>query len=88
MSALSESELLVIEPGFPVERRTIFGISGDDSDMAVSLEWCDTAGCKWVADFTEESLASAAISHNRIALKDSEGEIVRVDFYDLKAGKI
>lgn len=87
LGALSNSSLLLVEPGFPVEQRTIFGLCGEDSDLAVSLEWHDAAGCKWVADFTEENLTSASVTRNRIALKDSEGETVCVEFYDLKAGK-
>ena len=85
--ALADSGLLLVEPGFPVERRTLFGVCGEDSDLAVSLEWRDAAGCEWVADFTEESLASAVVTHNQIALKDSEGATVCVEFYDLKARK-
>jgi hypothetical protein len=75
LHAFSNSSLLVVQPGFPVDQRTIFGLCGDDSDLAVSLEWSDAAGCKWVADFTEESLTSASFINNQITLKDSEGEM-------------
>jgi len=85
--ALTNSDLLLVQPGFPVEQRTVFGLCGDDSDLAVSIEWQDSAGCKWVADLTEESLASASVTRNQITLKDSEGESVCVEFYDLKAGE-
>jgi hypothetical protein len=84
--ALSNSSLLLVQPGFPIERRTIFGLCGDDSDLAVSIEWHDGAGCKWTADFTEESLSSATVALNQITLKDSEDEAVCVEFYDLKPG--
>ena len=87
LRALTKSGSLFVAPGFPVEQRTIFGLCGDDSDLAISLEWRDAEGCKWVADFTEESLMSAAVAQNRIALKDSEGGTVCVEFYDLNAGK-
>jgi hypothetical protein len=80
----SDSTLLLVQPGFPVEQRTIYGLCGDDSDLAVSIEWQDSAGCKWVADFTEESSTSAFVTHNQITLKDSEGQAVCVEFYELK----
>lgn len=88
LRALSNSRLLLVEQGFPVEQRTIFGLCGEDSDLAVSLEWRDAEDCKWVADFTEESLKNATVEKNQIALTDSEGEPVCLEFYDLKAGKI
>ena len=85
--ALSDAGLILIQAGFPVEQRTIFGLHGDRSDLAISLKWHDAAGCEWEADFTEENLASASVSHNRIALKDSAGESVCVEFFDLETGK-
>jgi hypothetical protein len=87
LQALSNSSLLLVGSGFPVERRTVYGLAGEDSDLAVSLEWHDATGCQWVADFTEENLMSATVARNQIALKDSEGEAVCVEFYDLKPGK-
>jgi hypothetical protein len=87
LDALSNSSLLLVEPGLLVEKRTVLGLSGEDSDLAVSIEWNDAAGCRWAADFTEESLMSASVTRNRIALKDSEGDTVCVEFYDLKPGR-
>jgi hypothetical protein len=86
LRALTNSSLLLVQPGFPVEQRTIFGLCGDDSDLAVSIKWHDSTGCKWAANFTEESLSSATVAQNQITLKDSEDEAVCVEFYDLKAG--
>jgi len=88
LHALSNSNCLFVKPGFLVEQRTIFGVHGDETDLAISLQWRDTAGCQWEADFTEISLMSASVTHNQIALKDSEGETVCVEFYDLKTGKL
>lgn len=85
--ALSKAGLILVQPGFPVEQRNIFGLHDDSSDLAISLKWRDAAGCEWEADFTEGSLMSAFVAHNHIALKDSEGETVSVEFYDLKAGQ-
>ncbi len=87
MQVLSNSPLLLVGSGFPVEQRTIFGLCGEDSELAASIEWRDSEGCKWAADFTEESLANALAKDNQIALKDSEGDMVHVEFYELKAGK-
>jgi hypothetical protein len=84
--ALSNAGLLQVQSGFAVEQRTIYGLCGDSSDLAFSIEWRDSVGCKWAADFTEESLASASVTDNQITLTDSEGEAVCVEFYDLKAG--
>lgn len=87
LRALSDSEFLLVEPGYPVEQRTVFGLCGDNSDLAISIEWRDEAGCQWAADFTEESLASASITQNQITLKDSDAAPICVEFYDLKPGK-
>jgi hypothetical protein len=87
LQVLSNSGLLLVDSGFPVEQRTVFGLGGDHSDLAVSLEWRDAAGCQWVADFTEENLLNATVTRNQIALNDSEGEPVCVEFYDLNPGK-
>jgi hypothetical protein len=87
LQALSNAGLLLVDSGFPVEQRTVFGLGGEDSELAVSLEWHDAAGCQWVADFPEESLTNATVARNQITLKDSEGEAVCVEFYDLKTGK-
>jgi hypothetical protein len=85
--ALSNAGLLYVQPGFPVEQRTIYGLCGDGSDLAFSIEWRDSAGCKWAADFAEESFATADVERNQITLKDSEGAPVRLGFFDLKAGE-
>jgi hypothetical protein len=85
--ALSNAGLILIQPGFSVERRTLFGLHNDSSDLAISLKWHDAEGCEWEADFTEENLMNASITQNRIMLNDSEGESVCVELYELKSGK-
>jgi hypothetical protein len=87
LRALSNSDCLFVEPGFLVEQRTIYGVHGDETDLAISLQWRDTAGCQWEADFTEESLMNASMTQNRIRLNDSEGENVCVELYELKPEK-
>jgi hypothetical protein len=87
LHALSNSDCLFVEPGFLVEQRTIFGVHGDETDLAISLKWHDAAGCEWEADFTEESLINASTTQNRITLNDSEGENVCVELYELKPEK-
>jgi hypothetical protein len=84
LHTLSNSDCLFVEPGFPVEQRTIFGVHGDETDLAISLKWHDATGCEWEADFTEESLMNASMTQNRIMLNDSEGENVCVELYELK----
>jgi hypothetical protein len=86
--ALSNSSLGLVDSVFPVEQRTVFGLGGEDSDLAVSLEWQDAAGCQWVADFTGENLRGATVTRNQISLQDSEGEAVCLGFYDLKPGMV
>jgi hypothetical protein len=88
LHALSNSGCLFVEPGFLVEQRTIFGIHGDETDLAISLQWRDTTGCKWEADFTEESLMNAHVKHNRVMLKDSEGSNVCVEMHRLRPMKV
>ena len=85
--ALSGAGLILIQPGFPVEQRTIFGLHGDHSDLAISLKWHDAESCEWEADFTEEGLMNASMTQNRIMLKDSEGENVCAELYELKSEK-
>jgi hypothetical protein len=87
LQVLTDSSLLFIDSGFPVEQRTVLGLGGEDSELAVSLEWHDATGCQWVAEFTEGSLRSATVTHNQIAMKDSEGATVCVEFYNLRPGK-
>ena len=86
--ALSNAGLILVQPGFPVEQRTIFGLHNDSSDLAISIKWHDAEGCEWEADFTEGSLMGVFVTRNQIALKDSEGENVSVKFYDLKSGQL
>jgi hypothetical protein len=86
--ALSNSGLVLVDKEFPVERRTVFGICGEDSDLAVSLEWHDSAGCQWVADFTKASLRNASVKNNQITLKDSEDEPVCMEFHNLQPGEL
>jgi hypothetical protein len=81
--ALSDAGLILVQPGFPVEQRTVFGLCGEDSDLAISFKWHDAAGCEWEADFTEESLMNASMTQNRIMLNDSEGENVSIELYEL-----
>lgn len=88
LRAFSDSNVLFVNAGFLVEQRTVFGLSGEDSDLAVSIEWSDAAGCKWAADFTEENLLTASFAHNQITLNDSEGESVYLECHDLKPGKV
>lgn len=87
LHALSNSDCLFVEPGFLVEQRTIFGMHGDETDLAISLQWHDATGCEWEADFTEESLMNASMTQNRIRLNDSEGENVSVELYELKSAR-
>lgn len=85
--ALSNAGLILVQPGFPVEQRTIFGLHNDSSDLAISFKWHDTEGCEWEADFTEGNLTNASVTQNRITLNDSVGENVRVELYELTPGK-
>jgi hypothetical protein len=88
LRALSNSDCLFVEPGFLVEQRTIYGVHGDETDLAISLQWRDAAGCEWEADFTEENLMGACVRRNRITLKDSEGASVGVQLLRLEPEKI
>jgi len=36
--ALSNAGLILVQPGFPVEQRTIFGLHNDSADLAISLK--------------------------------------------------
>jgi hypothetical protein len=85
--ALSNAGLILVQPGFPVEQRTIFGLHNDPSDLAISLKWHDTEGCEWEADFMEGNLTNASVAQNRITLNDSVGENVCVELYELTLGK-
>jgi len=87
LNSLMNSGLLLVDSVFPVEKRTVFGLGGEDSDLVISLEWRDGGGCQWVADFTGDNLHAATVADNRIKLADSYGEAVCVDFFDLKPGK-
>ena len=86
--ALSNVGLILVQPGFPVEQRTIFGLHDDPSDLAISLKWHDAEGCEWEADFTEGNLANASVAQNRIALNDSAGENVCIELHELTPAKI
>lgn len=88
LRALSDAGLILVQPGFPVEQRIIFGVHGDETDLAISLKWHDATGCEWEADFTEESLMNASMTQNRIMLNDSEGENVCVELYELQPEKV
>jgi len=83
LRALSNADVLLVEPGFLVERRTVFGVHGDETDVAISLNWRDMAGCEWEADFNEKARTDAGVMHNRITLKDSEDAIVCVRLHRL-----
>ena len=85
--ALSNAGVVLVQSGYPVEQRTIFGLHGDCSDLAISLKWRDAQGCEWESDFTEESLMNASLTQNRIMLNDSEGENVYVELYELTPAK-
>lgn len=88
LRALSDSDVLLVEPGYFVEQRTIYGPHGEQSDMAISLQWRDAEGCLWACDFLEEDLANAQVARNRILLKDSEGAPVRIKVHRLKPWNI
>jgi len=86
--ALAYSDALHVEPGFPVEQRSIFGVDGDPTDVAISLQWRDIEGCVWEADFTGQSFVEADITRNRITLHDSQGDRVCVSVHRLKPAKV
>ena len=67
---------LAIPPGFPVLKSEIYGVNGDEDDLAVRLFWRDNEDCEWVSDFTEKALSQAILSRGMIQLVDSIGELV------------
>lgn len=88
LSALADSDMLFVEPGQVVEQRTVHGVHGEDSEVAISLQWRDAAGCVWEADFTENSLHRAAITRNRITLEDTEGTRLCLQAHRLRPQRI
>jgi len=65
--------VIAVEPGFPVETRTAYGVHGEKDDLAFSVEWRDAAGCSWTADFSEEALAMAELRKATILICDLDG---------------
>ena len=87
-NALANTDLVIVQPGFPVVERTIFGLHGDDSDLAISFRWRDAAGCEWEANFTEQNLLDAQVAQNCITLHDSEGENICLEMFEVKPKKL
>ena len=73
---IANSEIVLMGPNGAIESRTIFGVHGDDDDLAVSLAWHDACGNMWEADFTEQRLDQAAFAENEITIVDSLGQRV------------
>jgi hypothetical protein len=88
LRGLADSTVLLVEPGYWVEERTVHGLYGDRDDLAISLRWRDADGCLWEADFLEQSLMDATIHGNRVVLKDSEGASVAIHAHLLKPRRI
>jgi hypothetical protein len=88
LHALSESDVIFVEPDCLVKERTICGVHGDDDDLAISLRWHDSAGCEWEADFSECSLRTAGSNGNRITLKDTSGADIRLLLHKLEPANI
>jgi hypothetical protein len=81
LDCLLDAPVITIEPGFVVESRTAYGVHGDKDDLALSVEWRDTAGCLWVADFSEEALAQAELREGTISLQDADESKVMFQIY-------
>lgn len=73
LRCLLDEPVVTVEPGFTVESRISHGIHGDDDDLAFSVEWRDSEGCLWAADFQESALAQAEIDGGAVSLRDASG---------------
>jgi len=85
LDIIANSEITLLGPDGLIERKTIYGVHGDEDDFAVSLAWRDADGNEWEADFTEESLAQAIFEGNSIILVDSLGQQVTLSAMKLTA---
>lgn len=81
--AMSNAVLILVKPGCYVKQKTIYGLAGEPSDLALSLKWRDAEGYEWEADFTEQCLEKATMRRNRIRLNDSDGDSVCLELYEL-----
>jgi hypothetical protein len=84
LRVLSEADVLLAEPGFVVEQRTVYGVHGDETDLAMSINWRDSTGCEWEAEFTEKALLDAVVEQNRITLRDFQNASVLLTTHRLE----
>jgi hypothetical protein len=73
LRAIKESPCLVVGGEAFVRQRTTYGIHDDPDDLAVEIQWEDETGCRWEAQFTEQSLAQAKIEGNDMRMLDLLG---------------
>lgn len=73
LNLLQDVPVLLVEPGFVVESRISHGIHGDEEDLAFSVEWRDTDGCQWGADFSESAFATAEVARGAVSVRDVGG---------------
>jgi hypothetical protein len=68
-----DAPVVTVEPGFTVETRTSYGVHGDSDELALSVEWRDSEGCLWSADFSEKALALAELEEATVSMRDACG---------------
>jgi hypothetical protein len=73
--------VIAVEPGFVVESRTSYGIHDEKDELAFSVEWRDTNGCLWAADFSEEALATAELRKTAVTIYDVHGDKLIFQLY-------
>ncbi len=82
LRCLVDAPIVTVEPGFTVESRTSHGVQGEADDLALSVEWRDTEGCLWAADFTENALAMAEVDAGAVSVRDVGGANVVFRLYE------
>lgn len=82
LRCLVDAPVVTVEPGLTVESRISHGVHGEDDDLALSVEWRDTEGCLWAANFTENALAKAEVDGEAILVRDVGGANVVFRLYE------